>query len=79
MPMPRACEAIVAFVTAATSPRGVAAYQPSEAAEARAAGLIRLEKTTSLSPEETVELERYLELEHVMRLVKARSRTHLTA
>jgi DNA polymerase/3'-5' exonuclease PolX len=54
----------------------VVAFQPSEAAKARVADLIQLEKTTGLSPEETAELDHYLQLEHLMRLAKARARTH---
>ena len=55
----------------------VVAYQPSEASKARVADLIQREKTTGLTPEETAELDHYLQLEHVMRLAKARARNHL--
>ena len=75
--MTRAYEELVDFIAAGASPRDVVAYQPSEAARARVADLIEQEKTTGLSPEEIVELEHYLQLEHVMRLAKARARTHL--
>lgn len=77
MPMTRAYEEIVDFIAAGTSPRDVVAYQPSATARARVADLIQKEKTTGLSTEETAELEHYLQLEHVMRLAKARARTHL--
>lgn len=77
MTMTRAYEELVEFIAAGTSPRDVVAYQPSEAAKARVADLIEQEKTTGLSPEEVAELEHYLQLEHVMRLAKARARTHL--
>ena len=36
-----------------------------------------MEKTTGLLAAETAELKHYLQLEHVMRLAKARARTHL--
>ena len=77
MQVTRAYEEIVDFIAAGTSPRDVVAYQPSAAAKARVADLIRQEKTTGLAPEETAELEHYLQLEHVMRLAKARARIHL--
>ena len=77
MPMTRAYEEIVDFIAAGTSPEDVAAYQPSTAAKARVADLIQQEKTTGLSADETAELEHYMQLEHVMRLAKARARTHL--
>ena len=77
MTMTRAYEELVDFIAAGTSPRDVVTYQPSEASKARVADLIEQEKTTGLSPEEVAELEHYLQLEHVMRLAKARARTHL--
>jgi hypothetical protein len=77
MPMTRAYEEIIDFIAAGTSPRDVIAFQPSEAAKVRVADLIHREKTTGLSPEETAELDHYLQLEHVMRLAKARARAYL--
>jgi hypothetical protein len=77
MPMTRAYEEIIEFIASGTSPRDVVAFQPSDAAKARVADLIQREKTTGLSPEETAELDHYLQLEHLMRLAKARARTHL--
>ena len=78
MPMTRAHEEIVDFIGAGTSPRDVMAYQPSAASKARVADLIQREKATGLSPEDAAELAYYLQLEHVMRLAKARARTYLT-
>lgn len=77
MPMTRAYEEIIDFIAAGTSPRDMVAYQPSAAAKARVADLIQQEKAAGLSEEETAELEHYLQLEHVMRLAKARARLHL--
>jgi hypothetical protein len=75
--MTRAYEEIIDFIASGTSPCDVVAFQPSDAAKARVADLIHREKTTGLSPEETAELDHYLQLEHVMRLAKARARTYL--
>lgn len=77
MPTARAYEEIVDFIAAGTSPRGVVAFHPSETTKARVADLIHCEKTTGLSPDETAELDHYLQLEHVMRLAKARARAYL--
>jgi hypothetical protein len=77
MLMTRVYEEIIDFIAAGTTPSGIVAFQPSEEAKARVADLIRREKTTGLSPEETTELNHYLQLEHLMRLAKARARTHL--
>jgi phage-related minor tail protein len=76
-PMTRAYEEIIDFIAAGTTPREVVAFRPSEEAKARVADLIQREKTTGLSPEETAELNHYLQLEHLMRLAKARARAHL--
>lgn len=75
--MLRAYEEVVDFLAAGTTPRTLAAFQPSEVARERVADLIHREKTTGLQPEETTELNLYLQLEHIMRLAKARARSHL--
>ena len=77
MTMIRAYEEIIDFIAAGTTPHGVVAFQPSEEAKARVADLIHREKTTGLSPEDTAELNHYLQLEHLIRLAKARARAHL--
>lgn len=73
----QAYEEIIDFIAAGTSPKGVVAFQPSEAAKARVADLIQREKTIGLSAEETNELSHYMQLEHIMRLAKARARLYL--
>lgn len=52
----------------------MSAFQPSKAAKARVAELIYREKTIGLSPNEKIELDQYMEQEHLMRLAKARAR-----
>jgi hypothetical protein len=56
----------------------VIAFRPSEAVRARVAALIEREKTEGLSPEEKSELDRSAELEHLMRLAKARAHQHIS-
>ncbi|MDZ7305247.1 MAG: hypothetical protein ONB44_24250 [candidate division KSB1 bacterium] len=65
---------MIEFIVAGTTPDRVIAYQPSEAARARVADLIHREKTIGLSPDEKSELDHYMQLEHIMRLAKARAR-----
>ena len=72
--MIRAYEEIVDFIAGGTTPEAVARFEPSPEAKQRVAELIHREKTSGLTPEETSELDHYLELEHLMRLVKARAR-----
>lgn len=69
----RAYEEIMDFIAAGATPHRVITYQPSEAAKARAADLIYREKIAGLTSEEESELELCLQLEHIIRLVKARS------
>jgi hypothetical protein len=78
MTMIRAYEEIVDFIAAGTSPQSVAAFEASEATKERVADLIHREKIAVLSPEETAELNHYLELEHLMRLAKARAHGYIS-
>jgi hypothetical protein len=48
--------------------------RPSDAARERVCELLRCEKSESLSVEDAAELGEYLEVEHMMRLAKARAR-----
>jgi hypothetical protein len=72
--MTRVYEEIVDFIAAGPSAAGVAAWRPSEQAAQRAAELLDAEKRDALTPDEKAELNHFLELEHLMRLAKARAR-----
>lgn len=67
-------EEIIDFLAAGTTPDSLIAFRPSEAAKQRVEELIRREKLSTLSVEETDELNHYMQLEHIMRLAKARAR-----
>ncbi len=69
--MIRAYEETIDFIAAGTTPKSVVNFQPSETTKERVSELIYREKTTGLSPQETSELDHYLQLEHLMRLAKA--------
>jgi hypothetical protein len=75
--MMRAYEEIIEFIAAGTSPGKVIAFRPSEETKNRLADLIHREKTVGLQPDEAAELGHYLQLEHLMRLAKARAVHHL--
>jgi hypothetical protein len=77
--MERAYEEVIDFIAAGTTPGNVVAFRPSEASKERVTELIARKKTSSLSPDESSELEHYLQLEHLMRLAKARAQQHLAA
>ena len=68
----RAYDEFVDFIAAGPSSERVASFQPSETSRQRVSELLAREKSTGLSPEEASELDHYLQLEHLMRLAKAR-------
>ncbi len=77
MSVTKAYEEVVDFIAAGSSPASVVAFRPSETARARVSVLVSQEKAEGLSVSETAELEHYLQMEHLMRLAKARARQFL--
>jgi hypothetical protein len=49
-------------------------FQPSEQSKARVWELVGQEKSGTLTPDEKAELDQYGQLEHLLRLAKARAR-----
>ena len=74
----KAYEEVIDFIAAGTSPDSVIHFHPSESVKDRVADLIHWEKTSGLSEDEKSELDLYMQLEHIMRLAKARARKHHT-
>jgi len=72
--MIRAYDEFVEFIAAGTTPQTIADFQPSDETKSHVADLIHREKTNGLTPDERSELDHYLQLEHIMRLAKARAR-----
>ena len=70
----KAYEEVIDFIASGPSSSGLVGFRPSAEANERVELLIEREKTGGLSPDEKKELDRYLELEHIMRLIKARAR-----
>jgi hypothetical protein len=73
----KAYEEIVDFIAAGSDPQAVVRFQPSEEARQRVWDLVAREKTTGLTRDETEELNHYVELEHIMRLARARAMKRL--
>ena len=73
----KAYEEVIDFIAAGTTPDNVVTFQPSEETKERVRHLIEQEKSVKLSPEEKSELDHYIQLEHIMRLAKARARRYL--
>jgi hypothetical protein len=70
---------IVDFFAAGTTPQAVADFQPSAAAQERAIELLERAKQDQLTPEQESELDHFTELEHILRMAKARARQILAA
>jgi hypothetical protein len=77
MTVTKAYDEIVDFIAAGSSPQRVSEFHPSETAKARVMELIVRAKAETLTLEERSELECYQQLEHLMRLAKARARQYL--
>jgi len=70
---------IIDFIAGGTTPQAVADYRPSQEAQDRVAHLIAKEKEGGLSAEEKSELDHFLDLEHILRVAKARARQILAS
>lgn len=72
--MVRAYSEIIDFIASGTTLDEVAAFSASDETRLRVADLMDREKCDGLTPEESSELDHYFEIEHLMRLSKARAR-----
>jgi hypothetical protein len=70
---------IVDFIATGTTPQAVVDYHPSADAQQRVAELIERDKDGNLSSEEKAELDHFMDLEHILRMAKARARQILTS
>ena len=65
---------IIDFIAAGTTPEVVVRFRPSPESQRRVEELIEREKTGGLSGEEKAELDHFMELEHILRMAKAKAR-----
>lgn len=70
---PKVYDEIVDFFARGTTSAEVLAFRPSDKSKDRVHELLIRSKSNGLTEEETQELERFGELEHLMQLVKARA------
>jgi hypothetical protein len=70
---------IIDFFASGTMPQAVVDFQPSPSAQHRALELLDLAKEDRLTPEQESELEHFTELEHILRMAKARARQILAS
>jgi DNA replicative helicase MCM subunit Mcm2 (Cdc46/Mcm family) len=76
--MTQAYEEIVVFLEGGTTPQSLIDFRSSETTKAKVADLIHRQKTAMLSADETAELNCVLQMEHIIRLAKARARLRLS-
>jgi hypothetical protein len=69
---------IIDFVASGTTPEAVVHFRPSSEAQQRVDDLIRRDKESGLSSDEGAELDHFMELEHILRMAKARARQILS-
>ncbi|MGB1270936.1 MAG: hypothetical protein ACPG5T_02555 [Endozoicomonas sp.] len=75
--MQRAYEEVINFIAQGTTPNNIVAFRPSQESAERVADLLRRNKNDGLNEDERSELDHYLQLEHLMRMAKAKARQHL--
>ena len=68
-----AYEEVIDFIAAGTTPESVIAFRPSEAAQNRVVDLVYRSKTAGLTSAEQLELDHFVEIEHLMRMAKAKA------
>jgi hypothetical protein len=68
---------LVDFIAANTTPAKLINFRPSAETRSRVTELVSREKTVGLSRDESSELDHFVEIEHLMRLAKARARQRL--
>lgn len=64
---------LIDFIAAGTTPEQVIAFRPSANAQERVEELIAKEKEDGLSQDEGSELRYFFQLEHILRVAKARA------
>lgn len=74
-----AYDELVEFIAGGSTPQSVVDFRPSDETRSHVADLLHRNASESLSADEAAELNHYLQIEHLMRLAKARARQRLQA
>jgi hypothetical protein len=77
MTLTQAYDEILDFLAGGTTAQSIAAFRPSDQAQARVRELIDRRSEGNILPAEDEELEEYLRLEHLMIMAKARAQLRL--
>ncbi len=73
----KAYEEVIDFIASGTTPRNVVDFRPSEESQERVSDLLFREKKGELTSGERSELDHFLQIEHLMRLAKAKAREYI--
>ena len=69
---------IIDFIAGGTTPEQVIDFRPSPQAQKRVEELVQKEQEHKTTPVEKAELDHFMELEHILRMAKARARQILS-
>jgi len=72
-----AYDEIVSFMLKGKTPEEIIAFRPSAKTQARVEDLLYRQQDEGLTDDETAELRQYVEIEHFMRLAKAKARLRI--
>ncbi len=70
---------IIDFIAGGTTPAEVINFHPSVDAQRRVEDLLKKEQEQQTTPEEKAELDHFMELEHILRMAKAKARQILAS
>ena len=69
----KAYDELIDFIASGTSPESLLGFKPSAELQERVRELVQREKDEIITTQERQELDDYLQLEHLMRMAKARA------
>jgi hypothetical protein len=70
-------EEVADFTMSAPTPQQIIAYQIPDALQKRALDLLQRHRDNQLSPEERIEMEEFMKMEHFLTILKAKARLRL--
>ena len=70
---------IIDFIAGGTTPEQVINFRPSPQTQKMVEELVQKEQDHKATPEEKSELDHFMELEHILRMAKARARQILAS
>ena len=75
----RAYDEIIDFITSSPNPKDVLNFRPPSTVIKRVEDLLYKKKTSELSNDENIELDRFMLIEHIMIMAKKRAKIRSTS